>query len=252
MKGNLGYVMNSLGMTLVASATVSLVYEVFMRMDIEHVLSERLAPGFAFGLSSKKRSEIDFLFLVKNAEDFLQIIGLSANDILSPVPLNAIRGRLLNEKLFSVHILLINPYSTEALLRSTSPAYSKPFMFFEKTKHIISEISDLGSELRKKGIDHKHFDARVYSTPATLSMIIDSSKALVTPLAYHETGGRSHLFEVSAASGSDSLYQHFMKHFETVWHSATPIIGTDLSMLELEASKFEEKLSTMRYDESRK
>lgn len=225
----------ALGVTLLTSSTVSLLFEVFMRLDIvdfvmsklDDILSAYLRnPSLQYSdlLSFQtNRTSIDFDDLCKGASGYLKILGLSANDIISPHTAHLLIHRVVSEHEFYIRILLINPWSIMAQRRSEAPTYGIQQEFFRKVWSALLQIQNVTDNLRVLGMGNTNFEVRFYDTIPSLSMIIDNSKAIVTPLISTKTGGSSPFFIVKNTSSAGSAYALYEQHFDTVWQNADPL-----------------------------
>jgi len=243
-------VLTAIGITLLTSSTVSIFTEMAIRFDVVDLVSNRISASLAalplrgsevdhpdlLGYK-QARDEIDFVSLVRDAQGFLGIHGLSANDVLAAQPLHALRKRLRQESNFQVRILLLNPWSLTALLRASQNAYAQRESFFEKLVITINQVLDF-QELPDVERRHPGVELRVYDGIPTVSTVFDARQMLLTPLNCVRTGGASPSFLLRPTDSSACAYRVFVEHFEASWDTAQPIRRETLAAL-VEKSKAE-------------
>ncbi len=233
----------ALGATFLTSSTVSIFFELFLRLDIVDFISSKILNSlpstsvdtvfYQSGLSSfeNSRASLSFDSLAKGASGYLKIIGFSANDIFSAHTTHIISERLKTEREFYVKVLIINPWSIMAQRRAEAIAYPAEKKFFGQVWAAFTHSRDVFAELKATGIDESHAEARLYDVIPSVSMIIDSSKALVTPLVSTKTGGSSPCFIVKRTSSDKSPYSYYEKHFDWIWNNAQKIADKNLDDL---------------------
>lgn len=236
-------VLLALGATFLTSSTVSLFFELFLRLDVVDFISSRILSSlpstavdtvfYQSGLSSfeSNRASLSFDSLAKSASGYLKIIGFSANDIFSPHTTHIIVERLKAEREFYVQILIINPWSIMAKRRAEAIVYPNENKFFKQVWSAFNHARDIFNELKSSGLTASHIEGRLYDAIPSVSMIIDDSKALVTPIVSTRTGGSSPCFIVKKTASDKSPYSYYEKHFDVLWASAQTIIDKNLDDL---------------------
>ncbi|OLE55405.1 MAG: hypothetical protein AUG51_02810 [Acidobacteria bacterium 13_1_20CM_3_53_8] len=230
----------ALGATLLTTSTVSLLFELFMRLDVVDFMTTKvtsvLPPNLtvessfsAAGLVEFQvnRTSLDFSSIAQNAPGYLKIIGFNANDILSPPNIYFVTERLKTEREFSVKILIINPWSLMAQRRSEAKCYKSQPEFLRSVWSVYQFLHDLCEKLRTEKVGPARFDVRLYDTIPSLSMIIDSYRAMVTPILNIRTGGASPFFIVDKKLNPECPYEQYQGHFDDLWKNADPI--TDIN-----------------------
>lgn len=169
------------------------------------------------------RSRVDFTSMWNTAEGFVKVIGLSANDILSPHTTHLIINRIQADPDFRVQVLIINPWSQIAQRRSEAVAYKTEHEFFRLTWSILLEARDKLDVLHRLGVTGDRFDVRLYDSIPSLSMIIDSRQALVTPLTCVLKGGSSPFFIARATEAPSDVFNTYLRHFDAIWSEPTSV-----------------------------
>lgn len=221
-------VLLALGATLVTSSTISIVSEMFLRSEIIRIVADkvvsilpierhfRLAGLDQFG---ENREELDFSKIWRSASGYLYVIGLSANDILSPQYMPQAIKRLTSEREFSVRVLLINPWSTSAGVRASAPCYDSQAEFLRRVWAILQEMRDTSRALQARG-SGAQLEVRLYDQVPSLSMIIDDKHAVVTPIGVSRQGGISPFFVFRNNVAERGAYSVYRRHFDAVWDDA--------------------------------
>lgn len=236
-------VLLALGATFLTSSTVSLLFELFLRLDLVDFISAKIlssmpstsvdAVFYQSGLSSfeNSRAALSFDTLAKSAIGYIKIIGFSANDIFSPHTTHIIQERLATEREFFIQVLIINPWSIMAQRRAEASVYPTENKFFGQVWAAFRHARDFVSELRNRGITESHAEARLYDAIPSVSMIIDGSKALITPIISTKTGGSSPCFIIEKTSSDKSPYSYYEEHFDSLWKNAQIINETNMNDL---------------------
>ena len=107
-------VLAALGVTLLTSSTVSMIYEISLRLDVTDLMVEKVLkalPSEIGGTSGlirfgNDRTSLDFHEVWQDSSGFLKIIGFSANDILSPANTPLLINKLKENPSFNIQILI--------------------------------------------------------------------------------------------------------------------------------------------------
>lgn len=222
---------SSLGITFITSSTVSLIMEIFLRLDIVDFMSERMLAvmpeeikgntGVCEFHSDRKR--IDFKEHIINADGFLKIIGVSANDILASANLPIIKEKLKQNPQFRIEILLLTPWSVCAEIRSAAKTYKSHNEGIVKTQAVIMDICNLVKNMQLDGMDTSCIQLRLYDDIPSLSMVIDNQKAIVAPFMVVQQGGSSPYYIARNINVKNNIYDLYCEHFDSVWENAVEI-----------------------------
>ncbi len=232
-------VLAAFGITFLTSSTVSLLFEIYLRLDIVDFISERVIKSLPIEQNSnsgfirfdRDRTALNFTSIWKESSDFLRIIGFSANDILSPSNTPLLLRKLTDNPSFFLKVLIINPWSIMASRRAEASAYKTPNEFIRRVWSIFLETLDTSKQLNAEGIHRSRYEVRIYDDIPTLSMIIDKNTAVVTPIISTSLGGASPYYVVNDTRTSDCAYREYVKHFEYIWSSAEDINGINIKEL---------------------
>ena len=222
---------SSLGITFITSSTVSLIMEIFLRLDIVDFMSERMLAvmpekikgntGVAEFYADRKR--IDFKEYIKSATGFLKIIGISANDILASANMPIIKEKLRNDKDFRIEILLLTPWSVCAEIRSAAKTYKSHNEGIIKTQAVIMDIINLVKNMDMDGMDTSRITLKLYDDIPSLSMVIDSGSAIVAPFMVVQQGGSSPYYIARNIDVKNNIYDLYCEHFDAIWEKAVEI-----------------------------
>lgn len=224
-------IFSSLGITFITSSTVSIIMEIFMRLDIVDFMSERMLNIMPEDIKGNTgvsgfyldRKRIDFKKTWIEANDFMKIIGVSSNDILAAANLPIIKSKLESNKDFRIEILLLAPWSFTAGTRSNAKVYKTRNEGIIKTHAVIMDLQNFFENIKLEGIDTSRLSLRLYDDIPSLSMIIDKEFAIVAPFMVVEQGGSSPYYVVKNLELSDCLYQLYCDHFDAIWDTAVVI-----------------------------
>lgn len=222
---------SSLGITFITSSTVSIIMEIFMRLDIVDFMSERMLNMMPENIKGNTgvggfyldRKRIDFKKTWIDANDFMKIIGVSANDILAAANLPIIKSKLESNKDFHIEILLLAPWSFTSGTRSKAKIYKTKNEGIIKTHAVIMDLQNFFETIKSAGIDVSRVSLKLYDDIPSLSMIIDKEFAIVAPFMVVEQGGSSPYYIVRNLETRDCLYQLYCDHFDAIWATAVEI-----------------------------
>jgi hypothetical protein len=218
-----------LGLTLLTSSTVSFLSEVFVRLDVLDLIDASLRRQttanpralLASGLTDYGSSRRYFSFggLVSSARSELLILGISANDVLSPATLDRIAERVLRQQQLCVRILLLDPASDAAILRSKSSAYESHDGLQNKYLAVRSELDSVSTRLLSAGVAPSRFMVKLYARAPVLSLVLNEHSGVVSFFLEHTTGGRSPFFAFTDSDHGDNFYGQVRSHFEALWNA---------------------------------
>ncbi len=220
----------SLGITFITSSTVSIIMEIFMRLDIVDFMSERMLEVMPEEIKGNTgvnafyfdRKRIDFKEVIKSSDKIIKIIGVSSNDILAAANLPIIKRQLMEHPSLQIQILLLAPWSATAHIRSSAKIYKTKHEAITKTQAVITDIRDLITNL-KDDLDISRIQLRVYDDIPSLSMVINCKEAIVAPFMVTEQGGSSPYYIARNVEVHNNVYHLYVEHFDTIWETATPI-----------------------------
>lgn len=224
-------ILTSLGITFITSSTVSIIMEVFLRLDIVDFMSERMIrvlPSSIKGNTGvrefhRDRKNIDFKMFWSESKDFIKIIGVSSNDILASANFPIIKQKLKENDSFTVQVLLLAPWSFTAEVRATAKVYKSHNEGILKTYTVITELRNFFEHLRNENINPDRILLRLYDDIPSLSMVIDAKSAIVAPFMVVEFGGSSPYFIADNIDIDNSLYNMYIDHFDTIWNASIDI-----------------------------
>jgi hypothetical protein len=220
-------VLLALGATLLTSSTVSIIYELFLKLDVVEFLSERVSAAqntFPELVSlGPSRSSLDFAEICRSASHHLKIVGLNCNDVLSTPCVHIIAERLRAEPEFCVKVLIINPWSGIAIRRSASPPYKTRSQFLRQVWATYTSVLDSLPGLQESGVAGDRFEIRLYDEIPSLSMILGGSFAIIVPITFTRTGGASPYFRLQNSRAKESLYSIYEEHFDAIWKRTTAV-----------------------------
>lgn len=229
----------SLGITFLTSATISIISEVFMKMDLIDFMSQKMKSAipeeFKNNIGVKEfqldRKNIDFKEFWKTISGNVKIIGVSSNDILASANFPLIRQRLHEDKELTIQILLLSPWSFTARTRASAKGYQTKYEGITKTHAVIHDILEFNESRQDNEKGKNRLQLRLYDDIPSLSMVIRKECAIVAPFMVIEIGGSSPYYIVMKNEfQNNSLYDGYVEHFDTIWTSATPIdTNTDLN-----------------------
>lgn len=231
----------SLGITFITSSIVSLLMEVYLRLDIVDFMSEKMLsvmPDSIRGNSgiiefNSDRKLIDFKEKWKKTDTFMKIIGVSANDILASANFSLIKKRLEEDKDFFIQILLLCPWSITAGIRSEASIYRTKHESIMKTHTVMMDIETFWETIGDFG--SSRIELKLYDNIPSLSMIIDKNNAIVAPFMEIEQGGSSPYYIANNIETNNCLYNLYLNHFDTIWKNAHNVEkGTQLNDLYLQ------------------
>ena len=225
-------IFSSLGITFVTSSTISFIIEIFMRIDIVDFMVSRMLKILPTELKKAagvtefngNRANINFDEIWSKSEGFIKIIGLSANDILSPSRMPLLVKKIKSNPVFPIQILLINPWSTMSMRRAESTVYGTKYECITRVYSIIVELKDVWENLKKANVDVSKIDVKIYDDIPSLSMIINENCAIVTPFTIASQGGSSPYFIAKNIETDDCVYNLYSEHFDLIWQRAVSIL----------------------------
>lgn len=223
--------LSALGITFITSSTVSLLMEIFLRLDLVDFMTERmllLMPEEIKGNTgviefNKDRKSIDFKEYLINVQDYIKIMGVSSNDILASANMPIIKKKLIENPNFNIQILLLCPWSVTAEIRSTAKTYRTHNEGIAKTQAVILDICNLIKNMKADGLDVSRISLRLYDDIPSLSLVIDSEFAIVAPFMVVEQGGSSPYYIVRKLDIPNGIYDLYRDHFDTVWQKAIDV-----------------------------
>jgi hypothetical protein len=235
----------ALGVTLITSATVSLLYEIFLRLDVEafssiKVMEQLKATGQITSKFEKtglidaglNRSELDVKEIVVSASGFLKIFACSnAMDFTSPQCLSLIKEKMTKDSSFYVQILLVNPFGVVSFRRGQAPAYGKQEqeLFCNALRLKILQLKSYMENLDSNGGScKKRFDVRLYTTIPTSFHMITQNAVVVAPYVVTKSGSLSPYVIYVGDSRAHDLY---IKGFDYTWNISDSISTTLLDDL---------------------
>lgn len=224
-------IFSALGITFLTSSTVSMISEIFMKMDIIDFMSQKMLSVMPEEIKSnvgvkefhEDRKNIDFKEFWKKANGQVKIIGVSSNDVLSSANFPLIKKRLLEKKDLSVQVLLLSPWSFTAITRSHAKGYQTRYEGIVKTHAVIRDIQEFNESWEDKGYGKTRIQLRLYDDIPSLSMVIGTEYAIVAPFMVIEIGGSSPYYISKKNEFHRNLYDAYIEHFDTIWNSAIPI-----------------------------
>lgn len=223
---------SDLGISFITSATVSLVMEIFLRIDIVDFMTEKMLavlPGDIKGNTGvsefqRDRKSIDFKENIEKSRDFLRIIGVSANDILASANMPLIKKKLIENPKFEIQILLLAPWSSTAEIRSSAKTYKTHNEGIVKTQAVILDICNLKESLKVDGESiSSRLSLKLYDDIPSLSMVIDSKSAIVAPFMVVEQGGSSPYYIAERTDTPNAIYHLYLEHFEYIWNKSIEV-----------------------------
>lgn len=247
-------VFNDLGITFLTSATISIISEVFMKMDlidfttqkILSVMPEEIKNDVGIKEFRLDRKNIDFKDFWKNASGTVKIIGVSSNDVLASANFPLIKQRLLENNDLIIQVLLLAPWSFTAITRSTAKGYHTKYEGIAKTHAVIHDILDFNNSWNSKENGNSRFQLRLYDDIPSLSMVIGAEYAIVAPFMVIEIGGSSPYYIAMKNEFHDSsLYNSYVKHFDTIWTTAMAV-DTDSNINDLYVNQRKKDLSIVQ------
>ena len=231
-------IFTALGITFLTSSTVSIISEVFMKMDIVDFMSQRMLSVMPEEIKSDvgitefyaDRKNIDFKDFWKKATGTIKIIGISSNDVLASANFPLIKQRLLENKDLSVQVLLLSPWSFTAITRSRAKGYQTKYEGITKTHAVFRDIQEFNNSWSNKGYGDPRIQLRLYDDIPSLSMVIGTEYAIVAPFMVIEIGGSSPYYIAKKNEFHNNLYDAYVEHFDTVWDTATPVdVNSDIN-----------------------
>ena len=227
-------IFSSLGITFITSSTISLIMEIFLRLDIVDFMSERMLAVMPEKIKGNTgvnefyadRKRIDFKEYIDNAEDFIKIIGISSNDILASANMPIIKRKLCSNSNFNIQILLLAPWSVSSEIRSAAKTYKTHNEGIIKTQSVIMDLCNLISNMKLNGFDTSRLSLKLYDDIPSLSMVIDSKSAIVAPFMVVEQGGSSPYFVAQNINVQNNVYKLYCDHFDSIWEHAVSIDET--------------------------
>jgi len=228
-------IFSSLGITFITSSTISLLVEIFIRLDIVDFMLEKIQTQLSSRNSadtgvvefSLDRTGIDFDTIWHESKSFLKVMGISANDILSSNHMHLLKRRIRNEPNFSIKILLLNPWSIVAKRRSSIGVYGTEFDCVKRIYSVMEELKDAKRYLEKTNVSISNIDVRLYDDFPSVSMIIDTENAIVATLTTVAQGGSSPYFIAKNIKTEECIYSLYSKHFDQIWEDAMSIFELD-------------------------
>ena len=229
---------SDLGITFITSSTVSLIMEIFLRIDIVDFMTERMLRVMPENIKGntgvsefyKDRKRIDFKEYINNSKGFLKIIGVSSNDILASANMPIIKKKIIDNPEFKIQILLLSPWSYTAEIRSSAKTYRTHYEGIVKTQAVILDICNLLENLKTDGIEvEQKIELRLYDDIPSLSLVIDERSAIVAPFMVVEQGGSSPYYIAKKLEIEDGIYDLYCDHFDTIWDKAT-IVNSETSL----------------------
>lgn len=251
----LGYIMNgvandiftALGITFLTSSTISIISEVFMKMDLIDFMSQKMISVMPLELKNdvgikefhSDRKNIDFKDFWKKANGMVKIIGVSSNDVLASANFPLIKQRLMEEPELSVQVLLLSPWSFTAATRATAKGYQTQYEGIVKTHAVIQDILEFNNSWMIQRKHDSRLELRLYDDIPSLSMVIGSDYAIVAPFMVIEIGGSSPYYIVEKNTYQrGNLYDTYVEHFDTIWNTAKPVeADSDLNDLYMKQHK---------------
>lgn len=218
----------ALGSTLLTSSVFSCVSESMLRLDTVDAVGDRLdelevriletvsgGTGHEVVELVSNRREVDFAEFARTAAGDLKIVGFSANDILSAPNSDRLGTSLKAGRIRSIAVVLLDPNSDTARMRSSQPAYRYAEAMGEKTRSVVSELRELRSiaaELPGTPSVKLHFTRE----PVTLSVVADDERVVVTPVVRTKTGGTSPTFIFKRNSPDPIWYASYVEHLDSL------------------------------------
>lgn len=224
-------IFTALGITFLTSSTVSIISEIFMKMDIVDFMSQKILNVMPEEIKSDvgisefyaDRKNIDFKDFWKKATGNIKIIGISSNDVLASANFPLIKQKLIEDKELSIQVLLLSPWSFTAITRSTAKGYQTKYEGIIKTHAVLRDIQEFNDSWSGKGYGNPRIQLRLYDDIPSLSMVIGTEYAIVAPFMVIEIGGSSPYYIARKNEFHQNLYDAYVEHFDTIWESATPV-----------------------------
>lgn len=225
-------VLLSLSITLITSSTFSTISEVMVRLDTLQAIDNRLTDlesrlvgggaSASHGLELvSNRREIDFRRHADILVGDVYICGLSANDILSAEACDKLRAGLTTGRIRSISVVLQDPNSRAARVRSGNPAYGHANSMSGKVRSAIAEVRELSATALTTSTGAV-VALYLSKEPISSSLIVDDERAVITPIVRVRTGGTSPTIVVDRLSIHGEWYEIYRSHTLDLISSLSP------------------------------
>lgn len=235
-----GTILLNLGVTLLTSGTISVLFEVSARREASNEIMEKvstiLTPLPPTIIAWDNRNLLSFQNLIENSGQRLDLMGLTLPDIteqgLLPLCFAAIQNRGTKFR-----ILLLNPNSEAAKVRARYPQYDYAEAIFEVSRSSILRLHKFSSQLKARGVDQEKFDFRLYNE-LPLCLTITDSSLILSVYILDVIGQHAPYLEFKGQDYSSRFCVSLRDHFDSIWNSSIRIT----SMTDNEIIQFVENI----------
>ena len=238
-------VFSEIGIAFITSSTVSLLMEIFLRIDIVDFMTERMMNALPETIKGNTgvsefygdRKKIDFKEYINDSDGFMKIIGVSSNDILASANMPIIKKKIQDNPNYKIQILLLSPWSFTAATRAEAPIYKNTYDGIVKTTAVIHDVCSLIDSINDEFPNKAdRIELRLYDDIPSLSLVIDSKSAIVAPFMVVEQGGSSPYYIAKKIEQFSGIYDLYLMHFDAIWNNAF-IVKSEKALKDLYVSQ---------------
>ncbi len=214
------------GVALIIAGTVSLVYELFLRLSLAETILElvefpkSLMEAGLKSVNKKDNKGASLKFLQSVTPKRIRLLGITTDyyfkeegdDLYEEIVEKDIR-----KKQCEVQLLMLHPDSPQTQLREEDEEKTDRY----KDETLRQRLIIIFNKRLRLHNRHPNFKIKLYkSTPLCSMTILDDRVLKVTPYLYQVLGLKSPTFEVENKDGEACIFEAYEHHFDNLWNDA--------------------------------
>ena len=143
---------------------------------------------------------------------------------------------ILDSKSFHVRILLIDPHSEGAYLRSEAEAKEGDFSrLFDEVNHTMDLLSEIENKVNSNKNERLSVEIKLYRTSPSAFMVLTSSTVFVEPYYFRPNHNKSNYPMVKFYNPGEkgSVYHEYNFHFDWIWEKASVFLNEQIHGINL-------------------
>lgn len=217
--------------------------ETVIRMNnVAGPMSVAGAIGFSY-----ERNSADFNRMISESETSFCAIGTSLPDVTSFTSLEHIRKKILKNNAYRAKFLIINPFSIYSLHKRLIEPYRTHR--YDMRSMVHTAIESLYRERENIGGDAANrLEARMYCSIPTLSCVFTDKEMNISFYDEIVKGNDAPTWTFEPSSEEcipPPLYDHYRRHFDTMWNKADSIDIFSASAVKMVEERLDRDILTL-------
>lgn len=213
------------GVALIIAGTVSLVYELFLRLSLAQTILELVEfpkPLMEAGLKSVNKRDITSIslkFLQSVNPKRVRLLGITTDYYFKGGPGAELYDEIEKylKKGCEVQLLMLNPDSPHVTFREEEEKKTDAYIT-ETLREKLIRIFNERFLLQKK---YPNLKIKLYKTSPLCSItILDDRVLKITPYLYQVLGLKSPTFEIENKETDACIFNAYQEHFDNIWKDA--------------------------------